>query len=108
MRVMSIDVRCEDGELLGDRIGQEVQQQQHRESAASDRSFYSAFPTLHEDDEEQDRLAMQEDLSQVSTYVNTGSAEATPPLTPHIRPKRKVDPRLSVSTSVKAWRQLDD
>jgi hypothetical protein len=105
---MSADIRCEDGELLGDRLSTQIRHL----STSTDQTVTeytllddSSFPNLN-------YLRQGTSLSTASTYVHTGvsdaEAEASLPLTPDLRPRRRVDPRLSVSTSVKAWRALDD
>lgn len=96
---MSIDVRCEDGELLADRLSRT-----HSTLLTKDGPV---LPSLSFHDEQHER-GDNSDLSKVSTYVNTGSPDGSPPQTPHLLPRVQVDPRLSVSTSVRAWGQLDD
>lgn len=98
---MSIDVRSEDGKLLGDCLGHA-----HRTATFNgQRGTPVVRKSLH--DQQHDRTDGS-DLSKVSTFVNTGSPDASPPDTPHLHPRHHVDPRLSVSTSVRAWGQLDD
>jgi len=94
-------VRREDGQLLDER---KVRDQRRDSNASVEENHSNVGLSAHD----RGQGTFQADLSKTSTYVNTESPDQSPPFTPRLQPTKQVDPRLSVSTSVRAWRQLDD
>lgn len=78
---MSLDVRCEDGSLLGDAF---------REALQDGHGMVKSDSGLHQ----------QHSTGEVGVFLQ--------PSAPRLLPIARLDPRLSVSTNVRAWGLLDE